>query len=166
MLEPGLLLICCALFGAAVVSDLVRRSIPDSVPLALLALFAVYAAVADQTAPLWTHIVTGAVLLLAGFGLFAAGALGGGDGKLMAAAGLWVGPLDIILFLTGMGLLSLSLGLFALLPFDATRRLRPNLPFAVAIAPPAIVLLTSRAFSARAIDNLSLESEWLSSIAF
>ena len=59
---------------------------PDSVPLALLALFAVYAAVADQTAPLWTHIVTGAVLLLAGFGLFAAGALGGGDGKLMAAA--------------------------------------------------------------------------------
>ena len=149
MLEPILLLACCALFSAALVSDLVRRWIPDSVPLGLLALFALYALITDAhtMAPLWIHILTGAILLLVGFALFALGGLGGGDGKLMAAAGLWIGPYDMTLFLLGLGLLSLSLTLFALLPFEQTRRLRSNLPFAVAIAPPAIVLLTLRAFS-------------------
>ena len=96
---------------------------------------------------MWTHIAIGAVLLLVGFSLFAFGGLGGGDGKLMAVAGLWVGPHDLTLFLIGLGLLSLCLVLFALLPFDTTRQLRANLPFAVAIAPPAIMLLALRAFS-------------------
>lgn len=150
MLEPVILLLCCGLFGAAMVFDLAGRWIPDTVPLALLALFALYALITDATtmAPVWTHIATGAVLLVAGFVLFITGAFGGGDGKLMAAAGLWIGPFNISLFLLGLGLLALGLGLFALLPFDVTRQLRSNLPFAVAIAPPAIVLLTLRAFSA------------------
>ena len=147
VLEPALLLVCCVLFGVAIVSDLAGRWIPDSVPLALLLLFALYAVTASHMAPVWTHIAIGAVLLLLGFALFAFGGLGGGDGKLMAVAGLWVGPYDMEFFLVGLGLLSLCLALFALLPFDMTRRLRSNLPFAVAIAPPAIVLLTLRAFS-------------------
>ena len=147
MLEPALLLICCTLFSVAIVSDLAGRWIPDSVPLALLLLFALYAVTSSHMVPVWTHIATGLVLLLVGFALFAFGGLGGGDGKLMAVAGLWVGPHDLTLFLVGLGLLSLCLALFALLPFDRTRRLRSNLPFAVAIAPPAIILLTLRAFS-------------------
>ena len=138
---------CCVLFGAAVVSDLVGRWIPDSIPLALLILFVLYALTGGHLAPVWTHLAIGAVLLLVGFALFAFGGLGGGDGKLMAVAGLWVGPHDLTFFLIGLGLLSLCLALFALLPFDRTRRLRANLPFAVAIAPPAIVLLALRAFS-------------------
>ena len=148
MLETGLLVAGCALFGAAAVYDLLRRSIPDRVPLGLLAVFGVYAAVADSALPLWEHLATGVVLLLVGFGLFAAGALGGGDGKLLAASGLWVGLFDLSLFLAGFGLLSLGLALFSLLPFAVTRRLRSNLPMAVAIAPPAIVVLSSRACSA------------------
>ena len=147
MLEPALLSACCALFGAAIVSDLTGRWIPDSIPLALLLLFALYTATSAHLAPVWTHIAIGAVLLLVGFALFAFGGLGGGDGKLMAVAGLWVGPHDLTRFLIGLGLLSLCLALFALLPFDRARRLRANLPFAVAIAPPAIVLLALRAFS-------------------
>ena len=147
MLEPALLSACCALFGAAVVSDLTGRWIPDSIPLALLFLFALYTLTSPHLAPVWTHIAIGAVLLLVGFTLFAFGGLGGGDGKLMAVAGLWVGPHDLTLFLIGLGLISLCLALFALLPFDTTRQLRSNLPFAVAIAPPAIVLLALRAFS-------------------
>ena len=145
MLEPALLLVCCALFGAAIVSDLAGRWIPDSVPLALLTLFGIYAVTIGHTAPLWTHIATGAVLLLVGFVLFAFGGLGGGDGKLMAVAGLWAGPNDIPFFLVGLGLVSLGLTLFVLLPFDVTRRLRSNLPFAVAIAPPVMLLLILRA---------------------
>ena len=147
MLEPALLSVCCVLFGAAIVSDLVGRWIPDSIPLGLLLLFALYALTGSHLASVWTHIAIGAVLLLVGFSLFSFGGLGGGDGKLMAVAGLWVGPHDLTFFLIGLGLLSLCLALFALLPFDRTRRLRANLPFAVAIAPPAIVLLALRAFS-------------------
>lgn len=149
MLAPCLLLLCCALFAAAVVSDLARRWIPDGIPLGLLALFALYVLLTDAPAmaPLWAHMLTAAVLLLVGFVLFVLDGLGGGDGKLMAVAGLWVGPHDLTLFLLGLGLLGLGLALFALLPFAPTRRLRSNLPFAVAIAPPAIVLLTLRAFS-------------------
>lgn len=149
MPESIVLLVCCALFGTALVCDLARRWIPDSVPLGLLGLFILYALLTDAhaLAPLWAHVLTGAILLLlVGFVFFAFGGLGGGDGKLMAA-GLWVGPYDMTFFLIGLGLFSLGLTLFALLPFDLTRRRRSNLPFAVAIAPPAIVLLTLRAFS-------------------
>ncbi len=149
MLESIVLLVCCALFGTALVCDLTRRLIPDGVPLGLLGLFVLYVLLTDAhaMAPLWAHVLTGAVLLVVGFVLFAFGGLGGGDGKLMAAAGLWVGPYDMTFFLIGLGLFSLGLTLFALLPFEHTRRLRSNLPFAVAIVPPAIVLLTLRAFS-------------------
>ena len=147
MLEPALLLVCCAFFGTAIVSDLTGRWIPDTVPLALLLLFVLYTLTIGHLASVWTHIAIGTILLLVGFTLFAFGGFGGGDGKLMAVAGLWVGPHDLTLFLVGLGLLSLSLALFALLPFERTRRLRSNLPFAVAIAPPAIVLLAWRAFS-------------------
>lgn len=147
MLESALLPACCALFGAAIVSDLTGRWIPDSIPLGLLGLFALYMLTSPHPAPVWTHIATGVGLLVVGFVLFAFGGLGGGDGKLMAVAGLWIGPHDLTLFLIGLGLLSLCLALFALLPFERTRQLRSNLPFAVAIAPPAIVLLALRAFS-------------------
>ena len=147
MLELLLLLACCTAFSLAVISDLTGRWIPDTIPLPLLLLFVLYTLTSGHLAPVWTHIAIGAVLLLLGFTLFAFGGLGGGDGKLMAVAGLWVGPHDLTRFLIGLGLLSLCLALFALLPFDRTRRLRANLPFAVAIAPPAIMLLALRAFS-------------------
>ncbi len=147
MLELLLLLACCVAFGLAIISDLTGRWIPDRIPLTLLFLFVLYTLTIGHLAPVWTHIAIGAVMLLTGFALFAFGGLGGGDGKLMAVAGLWVGPHDLTRFLLGLGLLSLSLVLFALLPFERTRRLRSNLPFAVAIAPPAIVLLALRAFS-------------------
>ena len=148
MPELLLLFVCCALLAAAVVFDLVSRRIPNTVPLALFGLFAVHVAVAGHRdmVPLWAHVLTGAVLLAVGFVLYLMGALGAGDGKLMAAAGLWVGPAGIGSFLVGVGLLGLGLGLLSLLPFDATRRLRNDLPFAAAISPPAIALLALRAF--------------------
>ena len=143
MPEALLLIACCALLSAAVVSDVARRQIPNTVPVALVGLFALQIAVVDHRdmAPLWGHLLTGAVLLVAGLVLFLMGVLGAGDGKLMAAAGIGT-------FLFGVGVLGLGLGLFSLLPFDATRRLRAGLPFAVAIAPPAIALLALRAFAA------------------
>jgi len=150
MPELLLLIVCCALLAAAVVFDLLHRRIPNTVPVALIGLFVLHAVVAGHRdmASLWAHVLTGAVLLVVGFVLFLMGVLGAGDGKLMAAAALWVGPAGVGSFLFAMGLLGLGLGLFSLLPFDATRRLRNDLPYAAAIAPPAIALLALRAFAA------------------
>ena len=150
MPEFLLLMACCAVLSAAVVFDVARRQIPNAVPLAMVGLFALQIAVVGHRdiTPLWAHVATGGVLLAVGFALFLPGMLGAGDGKLMAAAGLWIGPAGVGSFLVGVGLLGLGLGIFALLPFDAARRLRADLPFAVAIAPPAIAILTLRAFAA------------------
>ena len=148
MVELLLLILCCALFAAAAVFDVLRREIPNTVPVGLVGLFALQVAIVGHRDMFWAHVLTGFGLLVAGFLLFRLGALGAGDGKLMATAGLWIGPAGMGGFLIGVGLLGIGLGLFSLLPFDATRRLRAELPFAIAISPPAIALLSLRAVHA------------------
>jgi prepilin peptidase CpaA len=44
------------------------------------------------------HLLAGVVMLVFGFGLFARGYIGGGDAKLMAAAGLWIGWSSLLPF--------------------------------------------------------------------
>ena len=139
----------CALFAAAMVCDLRSRRIPNAIPLALLGLFAVHALAGAAGAPsaLWMHLAIGAALLAAGFTLYLSGRFGAGDAKLAAVAGTWIGPADLVLFLFGLGACAFALCLFALLPFERTRRLRAELPFAVAIAPPAMAVMIPRALS-------------------
>ena len=96
--------VACALFAAGMVCDLRSRRIPNAIPLALLGLFAVYAA-AGEAGPLqamWVNLAIGAVLLAAGFALYLTGGFGAGDGKLIAVAGIWIGPADLSLFLLGL----------------------------------------------------------------
>lgn len=141
--------VACALFAAGMVCDLRSRRIPNAIPLALLGLFAVYAA-AGEAGPLqamWVNLAIGAVLLAAGFALYLTGGFGAGDGKFIAVAGIWIGPADLSLFLLGLAACAFALSLFALLPFDRMRRMRRELPFAVAIAPPAVAVMIPRALS-------------------
>ena len=149
MMEGTMVWIACGLFAASVVCDLRSRRIPNVIPIALLGLFAVYAAAgaAGPPAALWVNFAIGAVLLAAGFALYLSGRFGAGDGKLIAIAGLWIGPADLGPFLLGIGGCALALSLFALLPFERTRRLRSDLPFAVAIAPPAMAVMIPRALA-------------------
>ena len=141
--------VACGLFASGMVCDLRARRIPNAIPLALLGLFAVYAALggAGPRGALWVHVAIGAVLLAAGFALYLSGRFGAGDSKLIAVAGMWIGPTDLSLFLLGLAACAFALCLFALLPFDRTRRLRSELPFAVAIAPPAMAVMIPRALS-------------------
>ena len=122
---------------------------PNAIPLALLALFAVHAASdpAGRSGSPWVHLAIGAALLAAGFALWWTGKFGAGDAKLAAAAGLWAGPADLAMFLFGLGACALALAAFALLPLERMRRIRANLPFAVAIAPPALAVTIPRALS-------------------
>ena len=137
----------CALLAAAVVTDLRSRTVPNAIPLLLAALFVAWAAAGPirPSALLWMHLLIGAVLFAGGAALYATGRFGAGDVKLAAAAGLWVGPGDLSLFLLGLGGCALGLSLFALLPTAGARRLRQALPFAVAIAPPAVAVMLPRA---------------------
>ena len=148
-MEGAMLWIACGLFAAAMVCDLRARRIPNVIPLALPGLFVVYAAAgaAGPAAALWVNFAIGASLLAAGFALYLTGRFGAGDGKLIAIAGLWIGPADLGPFLLGIGGCALALSLLALLPFEKTRRLRSNLPFAVAIAPPAMAVMIPRALT-------------------
>ena len=139
----------CALFAASVVCDLRSRRVPNAIILALAGLFAAYAVAggAGPTAELWVHLGIGALFLAAGFALYLTGGFGAGDGKLIAVAGLWVGPGDLTPFLFGLGACAFALSLYSLLPFERTRRLRNNLPFALAIAPPVLAVMIPRALS-------------------
>ena len=137
----------CALFAASVVCDLRSRRIPNAIPLALLGLFAGYALTGALGAPadLGVHLAVGAALLGAGYVLFLSGRFGAGDGKLMGVAGVWVGMDGLSLFLFAVAAFAFALSFVALLPLEAARRTRSNLPFAVAIAPPALVVMIPRA---------------------
>ena len=139
----------CGLFAACVVCDLRSRRIPNAIVLALLGLFAAYAVTgaAGPPAELWMRLAIGAAFLAGGFALYLTGGFGAGDGKLIAVAGIWVGLADLSPFLFGLGACALALSLFSLLPFERTRRLRSDLPFALAIAPPALAVMIPRALS-------------------
>ena len=139
----------CGLFAASMWCDLRRRRIPNSIPISLVVLFGVYA-LAGGVAPLkglWVNLAIGAVLLAAGFALYLSGGFGAGDGKLIAVAGIWAGPADLSVFLLGLAACAFALSAFALLPLDAARRMRRELPFALAIAPPAMVVMIPRALA-------------------
>jgi prepilin peptidase CpaA len=99
------------------------------------------------------HLVTGFALFFVGFALFAVGLFGGGDAKLIAAAGLWFGWPDILPFLVltalAGGLLALVIGVWSMLSMSAeihfeswAKRiigLKPNVPYGYALAVGAIL---------------------------
>jgi prepilin peptidase CpaA len=86
----------CMVFAA--VSDMLSMTIANRVSVLLIAAFAV---LAPLTGMEWTtfgwHFLAGAVVLSVTFGLFAVGAMGGGDAKLLAATSIWMGFSYILL---------------------------------------------------------------------
>lgn len=106
-------------FGAlayAAVSDVASRRIPNSLPI-IIALSFLIAGVAhpervDMIGGLWVA----AIIFFVGFLGFAFGKVGGGDVKLLAAAGLWAGPLAALDYLIVVGLVGGGLALLYLIP--------------------------------------------------
>jgi prepilin peptidase CpaA len=81
-----------ALMAFAAASDLLTMTIPNRVSLALLAGFVVLAPMTGMgIQDMVSHAGAGALVLVAAFGMFAMGWVGGGDAKVAAAAGLWFG---------------------------------------------------------------------------
>jgi prepilin peptidase CpaA len=99
--------------------------------------------------PLWPDAATQVAIAVAVFGVFAVafyiGMMGGGDVKLAAALALWFSPQSTIRFLVVTSLAGgvLTLGVLAL--HRARRREgRPEVPYGVAIAFGALVILAQR----------------------
>ena len=91
----------------------------------------------------WAGLACGAGALAFGMLCYALGWWGAGDGKLLAALAVWVGPDQLPLALLGTAAVGLVLLVVALvLPAGDFRR--RGVPFAVAIAVPASALLAAR----------------------
>jgi prepilin peptidase CpaA len=95
-LDPLALLPLLLILAAATAMDIHGRRIPNWLTLGLAAGgLAVSCGPWGAVDPLWSFLglLTGFILL---FFLFALGAVGGGDVKLLAAVGAWVGPAGVI----------------------------------------------------------------------
>ena len=78
-----------ALLTAAAIQDAVRLRISNLLVIGVIAGAIVAMFLARPTVPLWQNFAVFAGLLVIGTPLFAAGKMGGGDVKLLAATGLW-----------------------------------------------------------------------------
>ncbi|MCE7998381.1 MAG: peptidase [Rhodobiaceae bacterium] len=130
--------------------------IPNWVSLALVALFVAVLPFAGLSwAMIGTHLAIGAALLLVGMGLFAMNVLGGGDAKLLAAIGLWMGWAALPVYLLSVaiigGMLSFALVVFRMAPLTMTIVQHPwisrlhdkkaGVPYGIALAAGALVTL-------------------------
>lgn len=92
MLEASILIVFPFCMAFAAISDMLSMTIANRVPIVLVAGFAV---IAPLTGMDWQsfgmHFAAGGMVLAVTFGLFAIGAMGGGDAKLLAATSLWFG---------------------------------------------------------------------------
>jgi len=147
-----LALILALLLLAAAAEDAARLRISNlTVALVLLAAIAA-ALIAGPEVALWQNLAVFAALLVLGSPLFAAGKLGGGDVKLLAATGLWfdvegAGWMLLYVFLTGGALALAIIAARAVGWSERVRQrvavLRPKsgIPYGIAIAAGALIAI-------------------------
>jgi prepilin peptidase CpaA len=135
--------------------DLLSLRIPNWLTLLIAASFFPMAfATGMPLAGIGEHALIGFGLLMAGFALFSFGLFGGGDAKLLAAAGLWFGtsqtlPFIIFTMLVG-GALAFAVGIWSIvamsweihdMPFwSRVTSIKPNVPYGYALAVAAILV--------------------------
>ena len=150
-----------ALLVAAAIFDLTSFTIPNMLPAAMFALFAVFLLAITLNghsliwSETWPHLLAGAVALVAGMALFAGGWVGGGDAKLFAMASLWLGwdsmfEYTLVASLLG-GMLTVALLALRRIPLPSLLAAQPwlvrladrnsGVPYGVALAMAALVVL-------------------------
>jgi len=100
------------------------------------------------------HLAAGAALFIAGFIIFSLGLFGGGDAKLLAAAGLWIGWPDVLPFLVmtalAGGVLAFVVGSWSMVNmsseikdgpiFKRFGKIKPSVPYGYAFAIGALLV--------------------------
>lgn len=147
-----LALVFAILLLVAAAEDALRLRISNVTVLLVIFTASAAAVIAGVQLALWQNLVVFLVLLVAGTPLFAAGKLGGGDVKLLAAVGLWfsvksAATMLIAVLLAGGVLALMVLVLRAFSWSEAARQraviLRPKggIPYGAAIAAGALIAM-------------------------
>jgi len=144
-----------ALTLVAAYIDLVSYRIPNSLVLALIALFLVVALLHRNEVEWLSHLGAGIVVLGAGIFLYGIRQMGAGDVKLLTALALWAGVIPLVPLLFYVSLCGLAGMLVIVLLRIVVPRFQPSLavkgalprvltkgqgiPYAVGIGPGAII---------------------------
>ena len=142
--------IFAALLLAAAVEDSIRLRISNLIVLGVLVGALAAMALAGLDIALWQNFAVLAGLLVVGTPLFAAGKMGGGDVKLLAATGLWFDLRGALLMLVSVllagGLLAILVIIARLFGWsDATRerilllKRGGGIPYGVAVSAGALI---------------------------
>lgn len=157
VLQQLLLLIFPFAMAFAAATDVLTMKIPNMLSVGLCVAFLVIAPIAGLSGhQVLMHLAAGALMLAVGIVLFALGWIGGGDGKILAVASLWLGfdQLDHFLLLVAIfgGALALVILAYRRLPASAfplpawALRLHAQdegMPYGVAIAAGALMIYPS-----------------------
>lgn len=134
--------------------DALSLRIPNWLTLAIAALFFPMAVLTGMPlAEIGFHLLVGLGLFVLGFALFSFGVFGGGDAKLLAAAGLWFGSAQLVPFLVSTvlagGLLAAGVAIWSFIAMSweihdipltsRIKQLKPNVPYGYAFAVGAIL---------------------------
>ena len=135
-------------------SDALSLRIPNWLTLTIfIAFFPMAFATGMPLSVFGLHVFTAAILFVIGFLFFSVGLFGGGDAKLLAAAGIWFGSSQALPFLVftvmAGGVLALCVGLWSLISMSwdihdipwakKLSSLRPSVPYGYAFAIGAIL---------------------------
>jgi prepilin peptidase CpaA len=139
----------CAALGAAAVEDVLRLRVSNVIVIVILVAAAAAAGLAGLSLVLWENFIVFLVLLAGGTMLFAAGKVGGGDVKLLAAVGLWMDLERAMILLAAVFVSGGLIALAVLVPRLVRGRTDPTtargqargVPYAVAIALGAFIVI-------------------------
>ena len=146
MTQIVLLLCIVAVIGLtimAAISDLRHRIIANKIPIAIFIAYAIYALTRyfildTPVAVIGLELITGAVVLLAGFALFAANIMGGGDAKLLAALAMFASVYNVAAFLILValsgGIVAIGTWLYARQKKDGDKKTLQDVPYGIAIS--------------------------------
>ena len=145
---PGIMIFAGAM-------DLFTMTIPNKVSLVLIIAFLLLAPITGMGWEQFSmHLTTGAAFLVIGFTMFAFNLCGGGDAKILAAAGLWLGfdhVLDYALYaaifggiitigLLGMRRLPVPIWLIHQNWFSRLYHYETGVPYGIALAAAALAV--------------------------
>lgn len=135
-------LLLLALLVAAAAQDIVKRRISNLICLGVIVAAVVAALASGPTTGLWQNGALFVLLILLSLPAFAAGWVGGGDVKLLAAVGLWVdfkGALGLLscIFIAGGVIAAVAL----LMRKSRLGRAAKGVPYGVAIAIGGAIML-------------------------
>ena len=153
--QLALIGIFLGLVSVGAVTDVRSRRIPNSVSLAVVAAYGVFALIGGAD---WRGgLLAGVLVFVVGFALFARGLVGGGDVKLLAAASLWAGTDLVLPMIAVIALAGGALSVFIWVRAGGVDRLRARLygipataterlyaPYALAILAGAVYVAGSR----------------------